>query len=164
MDTKIRSRSDEKGFGSDDDDRSTEVPNDLLVTTGKKEHSVLEKKDREENEENKQCCKQKDKAACSSLASVYAAVFLDIIGMTLAMPVLPYLIKSIAPSTEVFPQLGLENFWVGIPFAIYFVAHGVGSAVLGRISDVIGRRPSVCCLQPSMLDFHGLDFRSKYFI
>ena len=152
MNTKTCSRSDEKGFGSDDDDRSTEVPNDLLVTTGKKEHSVLEKKAREEN-------KQKDKDVCSSLASVYAAVALDVIGMALALPVLPYLIKSIAPSTEVFPQLGLENFWVGIPFAIYFLAHGVGSAVLGRISDRIGRRPSVCRLQPPMLDF-----RSKYFI
>lgn len=152
MTTKIRSRkkhlssSDEKEFEYETDNPFNERPDDILVTTDRNGNPVLEQKSREEN---KQCCckcvKQKDKAACTSLGPVYAAVSLDILGMVVAIPVIPYLVKNIAPSTEVFPQL--ENFFVGIPFAIYYIAHGVGSAAVGRISDIIGRRPSVRCLQ-----------------
>ena len=76
----------------------------------------------------------------------------------MAMPVLPYLIKSIVPSTETSPQLESGNSLVGIPFAVYYIVAAIGGAALGRISDAIGRRPAVCCLQPSMLDFHGLTF------
>ena len=152
MNTKVPSHSDEKGFGSDDDDRSTKVPNDLLGTTDKKEHSVLEKKAREEN---KDCYSS---WGCSTLGPIYAAIFLDITAISMGAPIVPYLIKSIVPSTETSPQLESRNFLVGIPFAVYYIVAAIGGAALGRISDAIGRRPAVCCLQPSMLDFDGLTF------
>ena len=86
--------------------------------------------------------KQQARKLFMSLLSVYISVFLDIMGLSLAIPVLPYLIKSTAPSAAVLPQL--DNFFVGIVLSVYSFAQAVGSITLGRLSDIIGRRPSVC--------------------
>lgn len=68
----------------------------------------------------------------SKLKSVYFSVFIDVLGIGLVIPVLPYLILS-------FEGAGASE--VGFVIAFYSICQVPGSFIFGMISDSNGRRP-----------------------
>ncbi|GMH82647.1 hypothetical protein TrST_g12207 [Triparma strigata] len=68
----------------------------------------------------------------SRLKSVYFSVFIDVLGIGLVIPVLPYLILS-------FEGAGASE--VGFVIAFYSLCQVPGSFIFGAISDRKGRRP-----------------------
>lgn len=66
-----------------------------------------------------------------ALASIFLIVFIDLLGFSLILPLLPYLAKTFAAS----------DFQVGLLVAVYAAAQLIGAPVLGRLSDKYGRRP-----------------------
>ncbi|GMI27330.1 hypothetical protein TeGR_g12971 [Tetraparma gracilis] len=78
-----------------------------------------------------------DEAAAASaimtkLKSVYISVFIDVLGIGLVIPVLPYLILS-------FDNTGAAE--VGLTIAAFSLCQIPGSIIFGAISDKYGRRP-----------------------
>jgi len=71
---------------------------------------------------------RRDKTA---LGIVYFTVFLDLLGFGIILPWLPYYAA----------HLGATGVGLGILFTSYSFAQLVGAAVLGRLSDHLGRRP-----------------------
>jgi len=67
----------------------------------------------------------------TALVIVYATVFLDLLGFGIILPALPFYAKLLEAS----------GFELGVLFTSYSLAQLVGAAVLGRLSDRIGRRP-----------------------
>lgn len=67
----------------------------------------------------------------TSLAVVYATVFLDLVGFGIIIPVLPFLARS----------FGASGFWIGVLLTAYSAAQILGAPILGRLSDQWGRRP-----------------------
>jgi DHA1 family tetracycline resistance protein-like MFS transporter len=65
------------------------------------------------------------------LATVFLIVFVDLLGFSLILPLLPYYAESYGASAAV----------VGLLIATYAAAQFIGAPVLGRLSDRIGRRP-----------------------
>lgn len=67
----------------------------------------------------------------SPLLIVYLTVFLDLLGFGIILPLLPFYATS----------FGATGVWVGALLTSYSAAQFVGAAVLGRLSDRVGRRP-----------------------
>ena len=66
-----------------------------------------------------------------ALASIFLIVFIDLLGFSLILPLLPYLAKTFhANDTQ-----------VGLLVAVYAAASLIGAPILGRLSDRFGRRP-----------------------
>ena len=65
------------------------------------------------------------------LFSVILVVFIDLLGFSLILPLLPYYAKTFQAN----------SFVTGILVASYAVAQLVGAPLLGRLSDRFGRRP-----------------------
>lgn len=65
------------------------------------------------------------------LFSVILIVFIDLLGFSLILPLLPYYAKTFQA----------DNFTTGILVASYAVAQLIGAPILGRLSDRFGRRP-----------------------
>jgi DHA1 family tetracycline resistance protein-like MFS transporter len=65
------------------------------------------------------------------LFSVIMVVFIDLLGFSLILPLLPYYAKTFQAN----------SFVTGILVASYAVAQLIGAPVLGRLSDRFGRRP-----------------------
>lgn len=65
------------------------------------------------------------------LFSVIFVVFIDLLGFSLILPLLPYYAKTFAA----------DDFTTGILVASYAVAQLIGAPLLGRLSDRFGRRP-----------------------
>lgn len=65
------------------------------------------------------------------LASVFLVVFVDLLGFSLILPLLPYYAESFGAGPAV----------IGILVAVYAAAQFIGAPVLGRLSDRAGRRP-----------------------
>ncbi len=65
------------------------------------------------------------------LFSVILVVFIDLLGFSLILPLLPYYAKTFQAN----------SFVTGILVASYAVAQLVGAPILGRLSDRFGRRP-----------------------
>lgn len=65
------------------------------------------------------------------LAFVFATMFLDIMGSTLLMPIVPYIVR----------EYNSDALTVGVLSAIYSAAAFLAAPVLGRFSDRWGRRP-----------------------
>ncbi len=65
------------------------------------------------------------------LFSVILVVFIDLLGFSLILPLLPYYAKTFEAN----------SFVTGLLVASYAVAQLVGAPVLGRLSDRFGRRP-----------------------
>jgi DHA1 family tetracycline resistance protein-like MFS transporter len=67
----------------------------------------------------------------SRLLTIFIVVFVDLLGFSLILPLLPYYAE----------QYGASPFVVGLLVASYAAASLVGSPLLGRLSDRYGRRP-----------------------
>ena len=66
-----------------------------------------------------------------ALLVVYAAVFVDMLGFGIILPLLPYQVQD----------LGGSGVWVGAVLTAYAAAQFVSAPVLGALSDRFGRRP-----------------------
>jgi DHA1 family tetracycline resistance protein-like MFS transporter len=67
----------------------------------------------------------------SPLLSIFLIVFIDLLGFSLILPLLPYYAES----------YGANATLVGLLVASYAAAQLVGAPLLGRLSDRFGRRP-----------------------
>jgi len=65
------------------------------------------------------------------LASIFLIVFIDLLGFSLILPLLPYYAETYGAGPAV----------IGLLVATYAAAQFVGAPVLGRLSDRVGRRP-----------------------
>ncbi len=65
------------------------------------------------------------------LATIFAVVFVDVLGFGLILPLLPYYAT----------RFGASALLIGILTASYPAAQIIGSPILGRLSDRFGRRP-----------------------
>lgn len=65
------------------------------------------------------------------LATIFAIVFVDLLGFSLILPLLPYYAEKYGATPTI----------VGLLVASYALAQFIGSPVLGRLSDRYGRRP-----------------------
>jgi MFS transporter, DHA1 family, tetracycline resistance protein len=65
------------------------------------------------------------------LAAIFLIVFIDLLGFSLILPLLPYYAQSYGASPVV----------TGILVASYAAAQLIGAPILGRLSDRFGRRP-----------------------
>ena len=73
----------------------------------------------------------KESAGRHRLATIFLVVFVDLLGFSLILPLLPYYAE----------QYGAGELMIGLLTASYAAAQLVGAPVLGRLSDRIGRRP-----------------------
>ena len=67
----------------------------------------------------------------SRLLTIFLIVFIDLLGFSLILPLLPYYAKSYGATPAV----------VGLLVASYAAAQLIGAPLLGRLSDRLGRRP-----------------------
>jgi len=67
----------------------------------------------------------------SRLLTIFIIVFVDLLGFSLILPLLPYYAE----------KYGASPFTVGLLVASYAAASLIGSPMLGRLSDRFGRRP-----------------------
>lgn len=65
------------------------------------------------------------------LASIFLIVFIDLLGFSLVLPLLPFYADT----------FGASPFVVGLLVAVYALGQLIGAPVLGRLSDRFGRRP-----------------------
>jgi DHA1 family tetracycline resistance protein-like MFS transporter len=65
------------------------------------------------------------------LLTIFGIVFVDLLGFSLILPLLPYYAQT----------FGADAFITGLLVASYAVAQLVGAPLLGRMSDRFGRRP-----------------------
>lgn len=65
------------------------------------------------------------------LAIIFVIVFVDLLGFSLILPLLPYYAQT----------FGADAFMTGLLVASYAVAQLIGAPLLGRLSDRVGRRP-----------------------
>ena len=65
------------------------------------------------------------------LASIFLVVFIDLLGFSFILPLLPYYAET----------FGASPFIVGILTASYAAAQFFGAPILGRLSDRFGRKP-----------------------
>ena len=75
------------------------------------------------------------KANNRALALVYATIFLDVLGLGVLIPVLPYYAQ----------QFSADALTVGMLSAVFSVAQFISSPLLGALSDRVGRRPVILC-------------------
>ena len=66
-----------------------------------------------------------------NLLSIFIVVFVDLLGFSLILPLLPYYAESYGASATI----------VGLLVASYAAASLFGAPLLGRLSDRYGRRP-----------------------
>ncbi len=67
----------------------------------------------------------------SPLLPIFLTVFVDVLGLTLILPLLPFYAKD----------YGASDFQVGLLTSVYALAMFVAGPILGRISDRVGRKP-----------------------
>jgi DHA1 family tetracycline resistance protein-like MFS transporter len=78
---------------------------------------------------------------------IAVSLFLTIMGLTLVIPVLPFIIGRYVPSTQV-------GLWVGIIVSSYAFCQFFAAPVLGAISDRVGRKPVlIFCLGGSAIGY-----------
>src|SRR5258708_1541221 len=73
----------------------------------------------------------------AALPFILVVVFIDVLGIGLAMPVLPMLIGDFTGSRE------LQSYWCGVLVIVYGLMQFVCAPLLGALSDRFGRRPVI---------------------
>ena len=73
----------------------------------------------------------------AALPFIFVVVFIDVLGIGLAMPVLPMLIGDYTPSRE------LQSYWYGVLVVVYGLMQFFCAPLLGALSDRFGRRPVI---------------------
>ncbi|HJV89791.1 MAG TPA: MFS transporter [Holophagaceae bacterium] len=81
--------------------------------------------------------------------AIFLTVFVDLLGFGIVIPLLPLYAHHVAenPSgwmTHVNAAFGLRDpgaFWAGVAFVSFSVMQFIASPLLGRLSDLVGRRP-----------------------
>ena len=81
--------------------------------------------------------------------AIFFTVFVDLLGFGIVIPILPLYAKELAlhPSpwmSWVSGGLGLANpgaFWAGTALVSFSISQFIATPILGRVSDLIGRRP-----------------------
>lgn len=76
---------------------------------------------------------QKKRFFTAPLITVYATVFLDLVGFGMVIPILPFYANT--------PPFNATPFQIGLLFAVYSWMQFFFAPILGRISDHYGRRP-----------------------
>ncbi len=96
-----------------------------------------------------------ENAPAGSFLPVIMAVFIDLLGFGIILPVLPYLVEQF-PESEQAIRLG----WI---ISAYSIAQFIFSPIWGRISDRIGRRPVILIgVGGSVLAFLSFGLTSDY--
>ena len=67
----------------------------------------------------------------SRLLTIFLIVFIDLLGFSLILPLLPYYAETYGATRRI----------VGLLVASYAAAQLIGAPLLGRLSDRIGRKP-----------------------
>lgn len=73
----------------------------------------------------------------SPLLPIFLTVFVDVLGLTLMLPLLPYYAKD----------YGASDVHVGLLTSVYAIAMFISGPILGRISDRVGRKPVLLASQ-----------------
>lgn len=73
----------------------------------------------------------RDAASRNRLLTIFLVVFVDLLGFSLILPLLPYYAE----------EYGASEIIIGILTASYAAAQLIGAPILGRLSDQYGRRP-----------------------
>jgi MFS transporter, DHA1 family, tetracycline resistance protein len=73
----------------------------------------------------------------SPLLPIFLTVFVDVLGLTLVLPLLPFYAE----------HFGASELVVGVLAASYAVCQLVSGPILGRISDQVGRKPTLLASQ-----------------
>ena len=73
----------------------------------------------------------------AALPFILVVVFIDVLGIELAMPVLPMLVGDYTPSRD------LQSYWYGALAIAYGLMQFVCAPLLGALSDRFGRRPVI---------------------
>ncbi len=73
----------------------------------------------------------------AALPFILVVVFIDVLGIGLAMPVLPMLVGDYTPSRE------LQSYWYGALVIVYGLMQFFCAPLLGALSDRFGRRPVI---------------------
>lgn len=81
--------------------------------------------------------------------AIFMTVFIDLLGFGIVIPILPLYAKAVAahPSpwmASVNQALNLQQpgaFWAGLGFVSFSIMQFIAAPVLGRISDITGRKP-----------------------
>ena len=92
-------------------------------------------------------------SASRARLAIFFTVFMDLLGFGIVIPILPLYAKVIAdhPSAwmaHVNHFLGLGGagttpgaFWAGVAFLAYSLMQFIATPILGRVSDLVGRKP-----------------------
>ncbi len=73
----------------------------------------------------------------AALPFILIVVFIDVLGIGLAMPVLPMLVGDYTPSRD------LQSYWYGVLVIVYGLMQFFCAPFLGALSDRFGRRPVI---------------------
>ncbi|MCC5015875.1 MULTISPECIES: MFS transporter [unclassified Legionella] len=95
------------------------------------------------------------KKSLSSILPLFLVLFIDGMGLGLLFPILNTII--IEPQTGFLPaetSLGLRDFYYGLTIGIFMICWFFGAAILGDLSDSVGRKKSLMiCLLGSFLGY-----------
>ncbi len=81
--------------------------------------------------------------------AIFLTVFVDLLGFGIVIPLLPLYAKAIAEHPSPWMEranalLHLQTpgaFWAGVTFVSFSVMQFAATPLLGRLSDLVGRRP-----------------------
>lgn len=79
----------------------------------------------------KEPSKSEEKLDFKKILPVFVIILIDLLGLTIIIPVLPLYAAS----------FGINAFTIGLLGATYPIAQFIGAPILGRLSDRIGRKP-----------------------
>lgn len=92
----------------------------------------------------------------SSLSLIFLAVFIDLLGFGILIPILP---------TFSTIELNLNEFSIGLVLAIYSLTQFIFGPILGNLSDRVGRRPLIIgCLFLNAIGYVIFAFTNSFML